>query len=165
MPQSRSTRIGAAQFQCRSGKGEEEEENKGVNLVRSSLKGNDCAIPAEIYRMRSSFHFGAGGDEGRQCMPRGRPSVTHFFPRVQTLAVFACESTDEKTDEHLKSRRRAEQMRITDSVAMAARRRRTRIWVGRGRSGRVPADFEGEEESCERERRDRRMDGQPRCRQ
>ena len=53
-------------------------------------------------------------------MPRGRPSVTHFFPRVQTFAVFACESTDEKTDEHLKSRRRAEQMRITDSVAMAA---------------------------------------------
>ena len=68
-------------------------------------------------------------------MPRGRPSVTHFFLvfQVPILAVFACESTDEKTDEHLKSRRRAEQMRITDSVAMAAGRRRTRIWVGRGR--------------------------------
>ena len=63
--------------------------------------------------------------------PAKRDSL--FSSCSNLVAVFACESTDEKTDEHLKSRRRAEQMRITDSVAMAARRRRTRIWVGRGR--------------------------------
>ena len=92
-------------------------------------------------------------------MPRGRPSVTHFFLvfQVPILAVFACESTDEKTDEHLKSRRRAEQMRITDSVAMAAAAANAHL--GRTGPGRVPADFEGEEESCERERRDSRTDG------
>ena len=92
--------------------------------------------------------------------PAKRDSL--FSSCSNLVAVFACESTDEKTDEHLKSRRRAEQMRITDSVAMAAA---ANAHLGRTGSGRVPADFEGEEESCERERRDRRTDGRPRCRQ
>ena len=53
-------RLGSEQRKLsQSGKGEKE-ENKGVNLVRSSLKGNDCAIPAEIYRMRSLFILGPG---------------------------------------------------------------------------------------------------------
>ena len=54
-----------------SGKGEK--ENKGVNLVRSSLKGNDCAIPAEIYRMRSLFILGPGVmKEGNACRVAGQ---------------------------------------------------------------------------------------------
>ena len=75
--------------------------------------------------------------------PAKRDSL--FSSCSNLVAVFACESTDEKTDEHLKSRRRAEQIRITDSVA--------RIWaapdaLSLSGSGSDVAERERERSSC-----------------
>ena len=95
--------------------------------------------------------------------PAKRDSL--FSSCSNLVAVFACESTDEKTDEHLKSRRRAEQMRITDSVAMAARRRRTRIWVGRGREEFLLTLRAKKNHAKESDETGGWTHGRPRCRQ